>query len=125
MGEVPVVGGHPGEIRPVSSYLPLCCIPGQGGLLRPLRTLGRVDAHVNMPSQISQVGFFFGGGKCKKTSRLFRSATLHKSYAYSLLPVQFMLNFLIVVVYVNYTIHLALMLDQLLIIARAVSYLEK
>ena len=77
MGEVPVVGGHPGEIRPVSSYLPLCCIPGQGGLLRPLRTLGRVDAHVNMPSQISQVGFFLGGGgECKKTSRLIRSATL-------------------------------------------------
>ena len=69
--------------------------------------------------------FFIWGGKCKKTSRLIRSSTLHKSYACSLLPVQFMLNFLIAAVYVNYTIHLALMLDQLLIIARAVSYIEK
>ena len=71
------------------------------------------------------VFFGEGGGECKKTSRLIRSSTLHKSYACSLLPVQFMFNFLIAAVYVNYTIHLALMLDQLLIIARAVSYIEK
>ena len=63
MGEIPSVGRHLGEIRPVSSHLPLCCIPGQGGLLRPLRTLGRVNAHVNMPSQITQVGFLEGNVK--------------------------------------------------------------
>jgi len=87
VGEIPTVGCHLGEIRPVSSHLPLCCIPGQGGLLRPLRTLGRVDAHVNMPSQITQVGFL--EGNVKKTSRLIISSTLRMLIAHCSVHAQF------------------------------------
>ena len=55
VGEVPTVGGHPREVRPLPLNLPLRGLPGQGGVLQPIRALGRLDAHVYLFSQVAQV----------------------------------------------------------------------